>query len=83
MSRHSATLYLDHPTTEEPLEVSFEFVIQRAEPDVGIFSSYVDDWSVEEIDGDSNREACLDLERLLPRDWIENKLLEYHQDGEP
>lgn len=33
------------------LPVTIEFTVQGAEPDVGIFSSYVDDWYIVAING--------------------------------
>lgn len=46
------------------LPVTVGFNIQPAEPDVGIFSAYVDEWWIEEVNG----------RPIKKDDWIRNRI---------
>lgn len=53
MAYTNTTLSFMSPEDGE-IEVEFEIHVCRAEPDVGIMSAYIDDWSIESIGNDTD-----------------------------
>lgn len=53
MTTHTTTVTIDG--VEHELELSLDLC--GAEPDVGIMSDYIDDWSVTAVDGDTSQSA--------------------------
>jgi hypothetical protein len=83
---YAAELTITHPETEEELRVVFLYDVASPEPDVGIFFSYISDWSVDQIGESKDPLSCRAFEKLLALHGmqisIEDKLLDYHGDGE-
>lgn len=59
--------YYHDTTVLGGLLVTIGFTVQPAEPDVGIFSEYVDDWWIEAIAGRPVR-------RKEKTDWIDRRM---------
>jgi hypothetical protein len=53
----------------DDIEVELELTIAAAEPDVGIMSDYIDDWSVTAVAGDTDALRCGKMQEAIEAEY--------------
>lgn len=78
MTTHTTTVTIDGVEHELELDVS----IAPAEQDVGIMSSYVDDWSITAVDGNTSQSAIDAMHLAIEAEYGDEAFVEkLHNEG--
>lgn len=61
---------------DQGVEVELDLTWASAEPDVGIMGDYIDDWSVEAVEGNQDKHLCADMAQRINDEIGDEKFLE-------